>query len=89
MKYIKIIIMSLIMIGMLFILSGCSSQIKAKEYELDRFVGIDNSIIMGNGSVVFYDKNTKVMYLFFRYNEAAGLTILVDSEGKPLLYEGE
>jgi hypothetical protein len=39
-----------------------------------------------NSSVV-YDKETKVMYLVVNIYNGGGITVLVDAEGKPLLYE--
>lgn len=33
---------------------------------------------------VIVDKETGVNYLFMTYGNAAGLTVLVDSEGKPV-----
>ena len=33
----------------------------------------------------FYDKETKVQYYFIQ----GGVTVLVDANGKPMLYEGE
>ena len=37
-----------------------------------------------------YDKETKVEYFMFGgYKIGGGITVLVDKDGKPLLYEGE
>ncbi len=38
---------------------------------------------------IYYDKETKVEYLIKGKNRGGGITVLVDQEGKPLLYEGE
>ena len=39
---------------------------------------------------VMYDKETRVQYFAFAdYNYGGGITVLVDADGKPLLYEGE
>lgn len=38
---------------------------------------------------IYYDKKTKVMYLFANVYNGGGVTVLVDKDGKPLLYEGE
>lgn len=35
---------------------------------------------------VFYDRDTKVMYL---WDYRGGYTVMVDADGDPLLYEGE
>ncbi len=36
---------------------------------------------------IFYHKETKVMYLFHKDGYGGGLTVMVDENGKPLLYE--
>ena len=78
MKYIKKIIMILVVIGMLFILTGCTNNSVAEEEK--RFQRISNE---GN------DKKTKVMYSVSNsYYNFGIMTLLVNSEGKPLLYEG-
>ena len=38
---------------------------------------------------IYYDKKTKVMYLVSDIYKGGGITVLVDKDGKPLLYEGE
>ena len=50
--------------------------------EDDRFMKIDSI----NGWI-YVDKETNVQYLFIKRSDAAGLTVLVDAEGEPLLYE--
>ena len=41
------------------------------------------------GFKIYYDKETKVMYLISDIYKGGGITVLVDRDGKPLLYEGE
>ena len=38
------------------------------------------------GCQIWVDRETNVQYLWLAYNYAGGLTVLVDAEGKPLLY---
>lgn len=38
---------------------------------------------------IYYDKKTKVMYLITDIYKGGGITVLVDKDGKPLLYEEE
>lgn len=38
---------------------------------------------------IYCDKKTKVMYLVKSIYKGGGITLLVDADGKPLLYEGE
>lgn len=51
----------------------------------DRFI----TIYLGNADYVYVDKETRVQYLYVDNGYDGGLEILVDSDGKPLLYEGE
>ena len=46
------------------------------------------SIDAGNGDSIYIDKETRVQYLFIREGYGGGLTVLVDADGKPILYEG-
>lgn len=56
-------------------------ETKTEEYPEDRFVKI---LDYGNNFVI-YDKETKVQY----FASTSGITVLLNQEGKPLLYEGE
>lgn len=82
----KVIGIILIIVISLVILTGCTSQSSAVTEE--RFVLIDN---LGNyNGNIYYDKETKVQYMLYSsYRTGACVTVLVDAEGKPLLYQGE
>ena len=41
------------------------------------------------GLEIFVDTETSVQYLFIQSGYGDGLTVLVDREGKPLLYKGD
>lgn len=45
------------------------------------------SLLLETGITVITDKKTGVQYLFVKRGYGAGLTILVDEDGKPLLDE--
>ncbi len=51
----------------------------------NRFKRIDVDGIF-SGNEIWVDTETGVQYLFHFNGSAAGLTLLVDAEGKPLLY---
>lgn len=51
----------------------------------DRFILVQDE----GGLEIYCDKKTKVMYLVKSVYKGGGITLLVDAEGKPLLYEGE
>lgn len=81
----KKVIFSLILVVMLIILTGCTDVVAEEE---KRFIKISDEGAYGVS--VYYDKQTKVEYAM-RNNDRGGtsLSLLVDAEGKPLLYEGE
>lgn len=74
-------------------LTGCTSETNklrtrtsdatySVDSEDERFMKIDSI----NGWI-YVDKETKVQYLFVKRQNAGGLTILVDEDGKPLLWQ--
>ena len=83
----KIIISLLIIIGI--VLTGWLLKditISNNYAENERFVIIQQE----SYGKVMYDKETKVEYFMFGgYKIGGGITVLVDKNGKPLLYEGE
>lgn len=81
----KKVIFSLILVVMLIILTGCTDVVAEEE---KRFIKISNEGTYGVS--VYYDKQTKVEYAMKNNgNGGTSLSLLVDAEGKPLLYEGE
>ena len=87
----------LLVFVMLFCLVGCDSNKEtSKEDEFSsifyasyekisedkRFLCISSC----NG-YIFVDKQTKVQYLYIKEDYSGGLTVLVDTDGKPLLYD--
>ena len=91
----KIIIIALI-IAILAILvvgaCGCGIPVTSEAQE-DDFEFSDRFIIIGKcqteGIIYFelYDKNTKVMYVYMYYGSSGSLTLLVNANGTPMLYE--
>lgn len=90
-------IIKLLLLLSIFIFTGCSQSKKEFDNKLEKgeIENIDPfSIIYYEGSdncyMVVYHKETKVMYVVSRSSASNGIfTLLVDAEGKPLLYEGE
>ena len=56
--------------------------------ENERFIQIYNQSSKG-GFRIYYDKETKVMYLISDIYKGGGITVLVDKDGKPLIYGEE
>lgn len=87
MKKLKVAILIIVIISSLFILSGCTSSVSETE---NRFEILTKETPNNNDYyAILYDTKTKVMYLQFDGYKCGGITVLLDSEGKPLLYEGE
>lgn len=42
---------------------------------------------VGDSMVTYYDVETKVMYLTYTYAGHASICVMVDENGKPLLYK--
>ena len=84
----KKILISVLAVFMLVGLSGCA-RTKTNEYniqETSRFVIVEDGATWN----VVYDKETKVMYAVSSglYN-CGNFVMMVDSDGKPLIYKGE
>ena len=65
-------------------LCGCTGN-EGVSYDEDRFVKVNST----KTTLILVDKETRVMYLWFKIGYAGGLTIMVDESGKPLLYGGQ
>lgn len=52
------------------------------------FIVISDYPYIDEGSRLYVDVETKIQYLFIDSGYEGGLTVLVDAEGKPILYEG-
>jgi len=54
----------------------------------NRFVRVHQEMIqLAQGCTILMDRVTGVQYLFTTAGYSGGLTVLVDQEGKPLLYQ--
>ena len=83
----KGIIISLIILICMGVLVYTIKDIMKEEIKVNEewFIRLEKKQITSRGVMyVYYDKETKVQY---GYTANGGLTLLVDQEGKPLLYE--
>lgn len=69
-------------------LSSCETAEEAK-IDDDRIAIAKIEAERGTYRIVFVDKETGVMYLFAKDGYGGGLTVMVDENGKPLIWEGE
>lgn len=86
----KIIIGVLIIAGI--ILTGWLSRnitISNSYAENERFIQVYNQYSVNDRFRIYYDKETKVMYLVSDIYKGGGITVLVDKDGKPLIYGEE
>lgn len=82
----KLFCLLLILILPILLLSGCD---KKARYNTSELVAISYDNIDNGCTIIFVHKKTKVMYLYVKNRKGAGLTVMLDSDGKPLLYKGE
>lgn len=87
--------MKKIIISLAIIIEVVSIGWLLKDVTIQNVNATDNRFIQtynqssNDGFRVYYDKKTKVMYLVSDIYKGGGITVLVDRDGKPLLYEGE
>ncbi len=55
----------------------------------DRMIALEEGNYGTGYYSIFYDKETNIMYLFVKAGYSGCLTIMLDENGKPLLYEKE
>ena len=89
MKKILAIILSIMICCFTFV--GCGRKNKViKTIELDSRFKIIKDTNDGFGYCdIIVDTETGVMYLFRGAGYRGGLTVMVDADGKPLIYEGD
>lgn len=90
----KVIGIILIIVISLVILSGCTNN--SVEANNGKYIieDIEDNIYVYSNIQIIYDTRTKVQYLIIKDNSVSGfyncaIQVLLDAEGKPLLYEGE
>lgn len=78
-------------------LSGCSlsdssapdSSASDSSVSGSRFAIIDDYYDGFKHSLrIYVDRNTRVMYLYVKNGYSGGLSVMLDSDGKPLLFDG-
>ena len=89
MKKIIVFILSVIMTVLMCVcLSGCDEE-NNTSFSNSNFDVVSTERHLGAGYVIIYHKETKVMYLYIENHGCAGLTVMLDKNGKPLLYQGD
>lgn len=87
-----VIIFTIILIVSAVLLDITAITPTADSYSQNKqFIFIDELYISNLVVSRYYDKDTKVIYMFTRNDysqKGGGLTVMVDADGKPLLYKG-
>lgn len=94
MKKIIALILALIMCAAIFV--GCDTSIPKLDNGggiliPNRFIEIANNSgsLMDNAHKIYVDKETNVMYWYIYGGYHAGITVLLNSDGTPMLYDLE
>jgi hypothetical protein len=87
----KFICLALVLVICLAVLCSCAEQSIAangeKESSYSRLVLLYNHSC--DDISIYVDKETRVQYMIIRGMECCSIEIMLDGNGKPLLYEGE
>lgn len=71
----------------------CSDTDKAEVEEYSRFFTVDSIGLeleyLHDDAYVLVDRHTNICYLYTVNGYRGGITVLLDSDGKPLIWEGE
>lgn len=88
-----IVIVVIVLTFSCILLTSCDKDANNQDDKLERFYTIPmySSDSANNTSTyplkIYVDKETKVQYIYNTYQ--GGMCVLVDSDGKPLLYDGD
>lgn len=93
MKQILCLIFTIVLCGLFLVLNitGCATKsdeaTSTSNEESDAsFVIVEKELVNGYFYKIAYHKDTKVMYVLGQYND---FEVMLDADGKPLLWEGE
>ena len=90
----RFLIAGVAVIMMVASLSGCGSTTTNDTEKVSdvsgRFIEIrTDDTELGVFTDIYVDKETGVMYLFVKNGYGGGLTVMVDEDGKPLIWDGK
>lgn len=92
MKKLILCILFIFIIPVCILFTGCGGTQKANDYsksQNDRFLLIKEYKDGVDTYIILVDKETRVLYLRYSESYRAGLTVMLDANGNPLLYEGQ
>lgn len=77
-----------IMLVLAISLSGCSGRNSNIEYDEYENNGRFRKVYADYPDSIYVDSETNVMYFWHSGGYSGGLTVMVDENGKPLIWEG-
>lgn len=88
-RYFIFILACLLCLGLVScVADGTTDSTANAEDKSDRFMQVYRSY--SNDTIkIWVDTETNVMYMHIKDGYGAGLTVMVDEDGKPLIWEGE
>lgn len=87
---IKKLLSIIIIVIMSLALTSCEKLSGDKAYQSSRFIVAEvNHGAEYYTETIFYDVETKVMYLGVRHGSQLAITVLLNADGTPMLYQGK
>lgn len=85
MKKVIFVVLACFFVTVMLTCCGATPAADGYKKDTDRFV----VAIAEGGNTVYVDTETGVMYLFRKEGYEGGMTVMVDADGKPLIWEGD
>ena len=82
MKKLISLVLALVLI---FALAGCTGSSSENETTYDRFIKVYSEY----SNCIYVDSETNVMYFWHSGGYSGGLSVMLDKNGDPLLWEGD
>lgn len=92
MKKFIICLLSILIIPLCLLFSGCGAPVSSDftTENNDRFVIVKRYNNNGASKFdIYVDKETRVMYLVHTGDNGYGITVMLNEDGSPMIYEGE
>lgn len=86
----KLVSIFLCVLIFVFSLTACGGSGEAADESTNRFYGVDKCFLHDEYiASILVDRETKVCYLYGSSGNRAFMTVLLDADGKPLIWEEE
>ena len=85
----KKIIALVLVFALVLVLTACTAATSASEPEYNPFKDRFDSYKVETGMRVYVDRVTSVCYLWEKSGYGGGLTVMLDTDGSPLIYMEE